>query len=111
MSSNITDQSAAAQGNETIDKGKGKAVQQVTAEETEAETSDDDEIEMGGEEDDDDDLAEIDSSNIIQGGRRTRGKQIDFVAAAKAQPVADEDDEDDEDFAAPEDADKDVDMQ
>lgn len=43
MSSNITDQSAAAQGNETIDKGKGKAVQQP-AEETEAETSEDEEV-------------------------------------------------------------------
>lgn len=43
MSSNITDQSAAAQGNETIDKGKGKAVQ-PPAEETEAETSEDEEM-------------------------------------------------------------------
>ncbi|RPB13480.1 hypothetical protein P167DRAFT_486207, partial [Morchella conica CCBAS932] len=57
---------------------------------------------------DDDDLAEIDSNNIIQGGRRTRGKQIDFAAAAKAQPAGEDDSEDDEDFVAPED--KDVEM-
>lgn len=110
MSSNITDQSSAAQGNETIDKGKGKAIQLQPTEETEGETSEDEEMDEDGEEEDE--LAEIDSSNIIQGGRRTRGKKIDFAAAAKEQPAADEDSEDDEDFVAPEDAeDKDVEMQ
>lgn len=65
-------------------------------------------LEVPIEEEDDDDLAEIDSNNIIQGGRRTRGKQIDFAAAAKAQPAGEDDSEDDEDFVAPED--KDVEM-
>lgn len=38
---------------------------------------------------------EIDKSNIIQ-GRRTRGKQIDFAAAAKDLPADDDEDEDDD---------------
>ena len=52
---------------------------------------------------DDDDLAEIDTSNIISGGRRTRGKQIDFTNAV--QDVMDDEEDDDEDFKAPEDPD------
>lgn len=62
------------------------------------------------EDDDDEDhdnLEPISADNIIQGGRRTRGKQIDFAEAAeKSREAGDdemEDDEDDEDFSADED--------
>lgn len=48
-------------------------------------------------EDDDDDLAdpEIDKSNIITSGRRTRGKQIDF---SKINVPEDDEEDDDDDF-------------
>ena len=46
-------------------------------------------------------MEEIDESNIISGGRRTRGKTIDFAKAAEG--LDDEEDEDeDEDFEDPE---------
>jgi hypothetical protein len=48
-------------------------------------------------------MAEIDMDNIVTGGRRTRGKVIDFQKAAedaKDEIDEDEDDEDD-DFEAP----------
>jgi len=40
-------------------------------------------------------MEEIDTENIIAGGRRTRGKDIDFAKAAEG--LEDEDMEDDED--------------
>lgn len=49
------------------------------------------------EEDGQDSLEEIDPSNILSSGRRTRGKQIDFAAAAAKEGLP-EDDEDDDDF-------------
>lgn len=45
----------------------------------------------------------IDTDNIISGGRRTRGKTIDFAKAAQEAGDEDEDEEDDEDFEDPED--------
>ena len=51
----------------------------------------------------DDDLAEIDTSNIIQGGR-TRGRNIDWTAVG-SEDAMDEDDDDDEEYHAPEDDD------
>lgn len=45
--------------------------------------------------DDDEDFLEIDESNIITSGRRTRGKVVDYRKAAEQIP---EDDEDDEEF-------------
>jgi len=50
-------------------------------------------------------MEEIDTSNIIQSGRRTRGKTIDFTKAAEELPEEDEDD--DEDFHDPDDEMKD----
>lgn len=51
-------------------------------------------------------MEEIDESNIISGGRRTRGKTIDFAKAAekaKAEgELDDEDSDDDEDFVSKE---------
>ena len=51
-------------------------------------------------------MEEIDTSNIISGGRRTRGRQIDFAKAAKDLPEDEEDEDDDGDFEAPADEDK-----
>ncbi|OJJ44173.1 hypothetical protein ASPZODRAFT_135661, partial [Penicilliopsis zonata CBS 506.65] len=52
------------------------------------------------EDDDNDNLEPISTQNIIEGGRRTRGKRIDFAEAAqKAQAEGEMDeDDDDEDF-------------
>lgn len=54
---------------------------------------------------DEDDLQEIELDNIVAGGRRTRGKAIDF-AKANAELNAEEGDEDedeDDDFVEPSD--------
>lgn len=50
-------------------------------------------------------MDEIDLNNIVEGGRRTRGRVIDFAKAAAENPAADEeDDEEDDDFQAPDDS-------
>ena len=52
-------------------------------------------------------MEEIDTSNIISDGRRTRGRKIDFAKAAEEFPEDDEEDEDeDDDFEAADDDDK-----
>jgi hypothetical protein len=52
-------------------------------------------------EDEEEDMTEIDTSNIINDGRRTRGKTIDFAKAAEnAGDELEEDEDDDEDFEA-----------
>lgn len=58
---------------------------------------DDDKADEKDDEDDDEegDLIEIDEANIILGGRRTRGKKIDYAKAAEDIPE-DEDDDDEE---------------
>jgi len=48
-------------------------------------------------------MEEIDEGNIIAGGRRTRGKEIDFAKAAQELPEEEEDEDEDDDFEAPED--------
>lgn len=51
------------------------------------------------EDEEEDDLAEIDTSNIITSGRRTRGKVIDYKKTAEQLPPRQpEDEESDEDF-------------
>ena len=50
-------------------------------------------------------MEEIDTSNIISDGRRTRGRKIDFAKAAEDFPEDDDEDEDD-DFEAADDDDK-----
>lgn len=56
------------------------------------------------EEADEDNMEEIDESNIISGGRRTRGKDIDFAKAAELVDEDDKYDEDeDDDFEDPDD--------
>lgn len=52
---------------------------------------------------DEDTMEEINTDNIIQDGRRTRGKNIDFKKAAQELEDDDEEEEDD-DFQDPEDA-------
>ena len=52
-------------------------------------------------------MDEIDMGNIIEGGRRTRGRVIDFAKAAEENPADADDDDDDDDFQAP---DEDVSM-
>ncbi|KKY28864.1 hypothetical protein UCRPC4_g00373 [Phaeomoniella chlamydospora] len=105
---------AAHSGEVAADKGKGKAteptqVQDVTMgeelSESDEESADEVEANPEVEEDDDDNMEEIDTENIISGGRRTRGKQIDYEEAErKAREDGinldedDEDDEDDDDF-------------
>ena len=54
-------------------------------------------------EEEEDDLQEIETDNIIDTGRRTRGKAIDFAKAAEEAGPEDDDEDDDEDFEAPED--------
>lgn len=52
-------------------------------------------------------MEEIDTSNIISDGRRTRGRKIDFAKAAEDFPEDDDEDEDeDDDFEAADDDDK-----
>lgn len=63
-------------------------------------------LELTGFTEEEDELAEIDPSNIITSGRRTRGKQIDFAKAAAEQPTQEDDSDDDEDFVAAEEGDK-----
>jgi len=52
---------------------------------------------------DEDNLDEIDLENIVEGGKRTRGRNIDFAKAAEESKDLDddEDSEDDEDYEAP----------
>ncbi|KAI0518432.1 histone chaperone domain CHZ-domain-containing protein [Xylaria bambusicola] len=98
---------------EAGDKGKGKA---VAAEEPVDQSMDEDDDEDSGDEeagddaaDDDDNMDEIDLNNIVDGGRRTRGRVIDWAKAAEENPADDDDDDDDEDDFQPEgegDADK-----
>ncbi|BDD58086.1 Histone H2A.Z-specific chaperone [Monascus purpureus] len=105
---NAPDAAAAEKG-----KGKAKAVEEPAPQDLSEDESDEGSgpEDIIPEEDDDDEdhdnLEPISADNIIQGGRRTRGKQIDFAEAAeKSREAGDdemEDDEDDEDFAADED--------
>lgn len=75
-------------------------------EEEDDDDEDDDKLDAKLEEDDDadeDDLAEIDSSNIITTGRRTRGKVIDYAKTAEKldeEGKANDDEEDDGEFKA-----------
>jgi hypothetical protein len=50
---------------------------------------------------DEDNMEEIDTDNIINDGRRTRGRQIDYTKVAEDQQLDDDDDDDDDDFEDP----------
>ncbi|KAJ9641861.1 Histone H2A.Z-specific chaperone CHZ1 [Coniosporium apollinis] len=88
-------------------KGKGKAVEEpqdmsMDDDESSEESAAEDHAES--EEEDEDNMEAIDPDNILDTGRRTRGKEIDFAKAAQDDTAADEDDDDDEDFVEDEDA-------
>jgi TATA-binding protein-associated factor Taf7 len=53
---------------------------------------------LTAEEEQEDGMEEIDLSNIVEGGRRTRGKQIDWAKAAEENPAEDDDDDDEDEF-------------
>ncbi|CRG83200.1 hypothetical protein PISL3812_00550 [Talaromyces islandicus] len=102
----LNDPAANAPDAAAFEKGKGKAVDDVSMDEDEA-SSDEEEEESAAEEEEEDDqgnLEPISADNIIDGGRRTRGKRVDYAEAAekaKAEgedPMDDDEDEDDEDF-------------
>ncbi|EEH03795.1 conserved hypothetical protein [Histoplasma capsulatum var. duboisii H88] len=109
-----------------VDKGKGKAVDNHLADdismgEDEESSSDESTADLTVDEDEEDvgqdNLEPISAENIIGDGRRTRGKTIDFAAAAKkaeedGEPIGEDDDDDDGDFEAHDDSNirDDVDM-
>ncbi|KEZ46125.1 hypothetical protein SAPIO_CDS0984 [Scedosporium apiospermum] len=98
---------ASAQASEVQEnKGKGKAIAEEHVDTAMDEDDDDDDEEEedeanDAEEEEEDNLDEIDTNNIINSGRRTRGRIIDFAKAAEENPPDDDDDEDDDDFQAP----------
>ncbi|KAL8730084.1 MAG: hypothetical protein Q9166_004283 [cf. Caloplaca sp. 2 TL-2023] len=86
-----------------VEKGKGKATDDVSMGEDDDDSSDE---ETGAEEDepeqaeeDEDDLQEIDTDNIV--GGRTRGKAIDYNKIDPSEYPEDDEDEDDDDFEDP----------
>lgn len=87
-----------------LDKGKGKAAD-VAMEEDDDSSEEESGVEDHGEVEveDEDTMEEINTDNIIQDGRRTRGKNIDFQKAAQELEDDDEEEEDD-DFQDPDDA-------
>ncbi|PGH06348.1 hypothetical protein AJ80_08182 [Polytolypa hystricis UAMH7299] len=120
MSGNETSAMHTGAPAEVADKGKGRAIDNPPHEDVSmGEDEDSSSEESGAEEiagdgkypsecdsneEEEDNLEPISTENIIEGGRRTRGKSIDYrQAAAKAQAegVDLDDDEDDEDFRAP----------
>ncbi|KAF2811877.1 uncharacterized protein BDZ99DRAFT_475375 [Mytilinidion resinicola] len=90
----------------TIEKGKGKAAEQQPDLSMDEESSDEEESgaeNETAEPEDEDTMEEINTDNIINDGRRTRGKSIDFKKAA-AELDDDDEEDDDEDFQDPDDA-------
>ncbi|KAK2003575.1 hypothetical protein LX36DRAFT_95211 [Colletotrichum falcatum] len=92
-------------------KGKGKAVadeepiEKSDPMEEDEESSDEDEnAEVAEPVEEEDGMEEIDLNNIVEGGRRTRGRVIDFAKAAEENPAEDDDDDEDDDFQAPDDS-------
>ncbi|KAH6656728.1 hypothetical protein BKA67DRAFT_552863 [Truncatella angustata] len=87
---------------ETKGKGKGAATEEPvdeTMEEDDDSSEDEADGNAAGDEEAEDNMDEIDLNNIVEGGRRTRGKVINWAEAAKNVP-ADEDEDDDDDFEA-----------
>ncbi|KAJ5105174.1 hypothetical protein NUU61_002521 [Penicillium alfredii] len=122
------------------DKGKGKAqdpTQELSMDEDESESESENEMAdndlsilslplfsfltdvltdflPASDDEEDENLEPISASNIIQGGRRTRGKAIDYAEVAeKSKSEGDEmeEDDDDDDFEAPDDNDNNDDDQ
>ncbi|KAJ5156489.1 hypothetical protein N7492_009292 [Penicillium capsulatum] len=111
----FNDPAANAPDAAAYDKGKGKAdpAQEVSMDEDESESEDELEVAENDDDGDEGNLEPIDQSNIIQGGRRTRGKVIDYSEAAeKSKNAGDEmeDSDDDEDYQGADDNDDDDQM-
>ncbi|KAI9684653.1 MAG: Histone H2A.Z-specific chaperone [Trizodia sp. TS-e1964] len=85
-----------------VDKGKGRALDhEPMSTGGEEESSSDEELDETHdlvEEEDEDNMEEISEENIIADGRRTRGKQINFVEAAETADDLEEDEENDADY-------------
>ncbi|KAL4801454.1 histone chaperone domain CHZ-domain-containing protein [Aspergillus unguis] len=84
------------------DKGKGKAIDDQMDvsmdEDEESEESENEEIMQEDDDDEDDNnLEPVSADNIIQGGRRTRGKTIDYQEASNKIGDDEMDDEEDDD--------------
>ncbi|RYP50094.1 hypothetical protein DL768_004298 [Monosporascus sp. mg162] len=84
-------------------KGKGKAAATEEPADTSMDEDDDDdedeeEVADAAEDEEEDGMEEIDLNNIVEGGRRTRGRVIDWAKAAEENPAEDDDDEDEDDF-------------
>jgi len=105
----MADQSHKSNTAGLADKGKGKARDvHEDVEMGENESEDDESGDDFEDHQDEDNMEEIDLNNIVEGGRRTRGKVIDFAKAAeqtKDLPV-EEDEEEDDDYEAPDAADE-----
>ncbi|KAJ5272836.1 hypothetical protein N7478_007961 [Penicillium angulare] len=86
-----------------FEKGKGKATDptnEMSMDEEDSSSESEPEVEQNEEDEDmDNNLEPIDQSNIIQGGRRTRGKVIDYANVAEQNKgEMDDEDEDDEEY-------------
>ncbi|RYP90733.1 hypothetical protein DL770_003128 [Monosporascus sp. CRB-9-2] len=82
-------------------KGKGKAVAAEEPADTSMDEDDDEseeEVADAAEDEEEDGMEEIDLNNIVEGGRRTRGRVIDWAKAAEENPAEDDDDDDEDDF-------------
>ncbi|KAL4912459.1 hypothetical protein BDW62DRAFT_214999 [Aspergillus aurantiobrunneus] len=83
------------------DKGKGKAVEDPMDvsmdEDEESEESEAEEPVYDDDDDEDNNLEPVSADNIIAGGRRTRGKNIDYQEAAERINEEDMDEEEDDD--------------
>ncbi|KAK8212555.1 histone chaperone domain CHZ-domain-containing protein [Phyllosticta capitalensis] len=112
MSAQNETTNTAGEATTTVDKGKGKATEPATDDVSMGEDEDSSEEESGAEEPaaepeeaDEDNMEEIDPQNIIDGGRRTRGKTIDFTKAnEEAGNMEDYDEDEDDDFEDPDDS-------
>ncbi|KAI2631959.1 hypothetical protein GGR54DRAFT_581563 [Hypoxylon sp. NC1633] len=84
-------------------KGKGKATAteepvDITMDDDDDDDEEDEDEAEAGDDDADDNMDEIDLNNIVEGGRRTRGRVIDWAKAAEENPAEDDDDEDEDDY-------------
>ncbi|THY47679.1 hypothetical protein D6C99_05699 [Aureobasidium pullulans] len=82
-------------------KGKGKAVEDMDMDDDSSSEEEEQAAPEEHDEGEEDNMEEIDEDNIISGGRRTRGKTIDFAKAAEGLDD-DEDEDEDDDFEDPE---------
>ncbi|KAJ2901278.1 hypothetical protein MKZ38_002028 [Zalerion maritima] len=108
MATDLTSTTSAPEGDVTAGKGKAAAAagENLAKDEDMGDAMDDDDSDEEEEEPaaEEDGMEEIDPSNIIATGRRTRGRVIDFAKAAEENPPdVDEDEEDDDDFHAEDD--------